>query len=114
MSGERKAVLLGNAAAQHPQASTLLAVAQALQVHPIAYAQHRGRRGHPVGFAAELFSELIALTGDEGARRLVARYPAQAVDVDDPGVLIDIDTVADLTALRGGREGDPQFAHSSF
>ena len=28
MSGERKAVLLGNAAAQHPQASTLLALAQ--------------------------------------------------------------------------------------
>ena len=33
---------------------------------------------------------LIALTGDEGARRIVARYPAQAVEVDDPGVLADI------------------------
>ena len=80
--------------------TTLQQVAQALQTHAVAYAQHRGRRGHPVGFAAELFSELVALTGDEGARRLVARYPAQAVDVDDPGVLIDIDTVQDLAALR--------------
>ena len=80
--------------------TTLQQVAQALQTHAVAYAQHRGRRGHPVGFAAELFSELVALTGDEGARRLVARYPAQAVEVDDPGVLIDIDTVQDLAALR--------------
>jgi molybdenum cofactor cytidylyltransferase len=40
------------------------------------------------------------LTGDEGARRLLARYPAFAVDVDDPGVLVDIDTEDDLEAVR--------------
>ena len=84
---------------------TLQQVAQALQTHAVAYAQYAGRRGHPVGFAAELFSELVALTGEEGARRLVARYPAQAVEVDDPGVLIDIDTVQDLAALRAATGG---------
>jgi molybdenum cofactor cytidylyltransferase len=83
--------------------TTLQQVAQALLTHAVAYAQYRGRRGHPVGFAAELFSELVSLTGDEGARRLVARYPAQAVEVDDPGVLIDIDTVQDLAALRAAK-----------
>jgi len=82
------------------QTSTLLAVASALEHHPVAYAQHRGRRGHPVGFGAELYSELVMLSGDEGARRLVARYPAHGVDVDDPGVLIDVDTEADLEKLR--------------
>ena len=87
------------------RSSTLTAVAQALQTHAVAYAQYRGRRGHPVGFGAELFSELVALSGDEGARRLVARYPAQAVEVDDPGVLIDIDTVQDLAALRAVQGG---------
>ncbi|PIM51050.1 molybdopterin-guanine dinucleotide biosynthesis protein MobA [Roseateles chitinivorans] len=80
--------------------STLAAVADAIERDPIAYAQHRGRRGHPVGFNAELFSELTGLQGDEGARRLLARYPAQAVDVDDPGVLIDVDTVEDLQRLK--------------
>jgi molybdenum cofactor cytidylyltransferase len=80
--------------------SSLLAVAAALEQQPVAYAQHRGRRGHPVGFAAELFSELVQLSGDEGARRLIARYPAQAAEVDDPGVLVDVDTEADLDALR--------------
>ncbi|MCB2020801.1 MAG: nucleotidyltransferase family protein [Rhizobacter sp.] len=79
---------------------TLQAVARALEDHTIAYAQYRGRRGHPVGFAAELFSELATLSGDDGARRLIARYPAHGVEVDDPGVLIDIDTEADLASLR--------------
>lgn len=80
--------------------STLLTVAAALEDHPVAYAQHNGRRGHPVGFAAELYSELVMLNGDEGARRLIARYPARAAEVDDAGVLVDVDTVDDLAAVR--------------
>jgi molybdenum cofactor cytidylyltransferase len=82
------------------QPSTLQAVARALDHHPVAYAQQRGRRGHPVGFGAELYSELVMLSGDEGARRLVARYPAHGVEVDDPGVLLDVDTRDDLERLR--------------
>ncbi|HNT40287.1 MAG TPA: nucleotidyltransferase family protein [Rubrivivax sp.] len=81
--------------------ASIQAVAQALQGHPVAYPQYRGRRGHPVGFDAELFSELVALDGDEGARRIVARYPAHAVEVDDAGVLLDIDTPEDLARARG-------------
>lgn len=80
--------------------STLVAVAQQLEHHPVSYAQYKGRRGHPVGFAAELYTELVMLTGDEGARRLVARYPAQAVDVDDSGVLMDVDSEGDLDRVR--------------
>jgi molybdenum cofactor cytidylyltransferase len=80
--------------------ASLRAVADALDQQPIAFAQHRGRRGHPVGFGAELFSELVMLKGDEGARRLLARYPTAAVELDDPGVLFDIDTVADLAAAK--------------
>jgi molybdenum cofactor cytidylyltransferase len=79
---------------------TIVAVGRALEQHPVAYAQYQGRRGHPVGFAAELYSELMTLSGDEGARRLVARYPSVAVEVADPGVLIDVDTEADLAAAR--------------
>jgi len=79
---------------------SLRAVAAALDQQPIAFAQHRGRRGHPVGFGAELFSELVMLKGDEGARRLLARYPTAPVELDDPGVLFDIDTVDDLAEAQ--------------
>jgi molybdenum cofactor cytidylyltransferase len=84
------------------QPATLQAVARELDRHSVVYAQHGGLRGHPVGFAAELYSELVGLTGDEGARRLVARYPAFAVELDDPGILIDIDTTEDLESARRG------------
>jgi len=80
--------------------TSIRAVAAALRQSPVAYAQHRGRRGHPVGFGAELYSELVVLDSDEGARRVAARYPAFGVELDDPGVLLDVDTPADLAAAR--------------
>lgn len=80
---------------------TILAVAQGLERFPVCYAQHRGMQGHPVGFGTELYSELMALHGDEGARRIVARYPAQPIAVDDPGVHVDVDTAEDLARLQG-------------
>ena len=82
------------------QPATLQAVARELAHHAVAYAQYKGRRGHPVGFSSELYSELATLTGDEGARRLIARYPAYGLEVDDPGVLVDVDTQADLLSVR--------------
>ena len=82
------------------QPGTMLSVARALDQHPVVYAQYQGRRGHPVAFAAELYSELIQLSGDDGARRVMLRYPAHGQEVDDRGVLLDVDTPADLEVLR--------------
>ena len=93
------------------KASTLLQVAAGLAQHAVAYAQFRGRRGHPVAFGAELFSDLVQLTGDEGARRVMARYPSFGIEVADPGVLMDVDTEADLAALRASAEASPMPLH---
>lgn len=82
------------------QTSSIRAVAARLSQDPVVFAQYRGQRGHPVGFSSELYSELIALQGDEGARRLLMRYAAQPVVVDDSGVLADIDTEDDLARAR--------------
>lgn len=80
--------------------STLVAVAQGLAQSPIVFAQHLGRRGHPVGFGAELYPELVQLDGDAGARRVSARYPSVGLELGDPGVLIDVDTESDLATVR--------------
>jgi molybdenum cofactor cytidylyltransferase len=80
--------------------SSLKAVAAALAQQIVVFAQHQGRHGHPVGFAAELYSELVQLDGDDGARKVVSRYPAVGVELDDPGVLFDIDRPDDLQSLR--------------
>ncbi len=56
------------------------------------------QRGHPVGFAAKYRAELLALTGDQGARALLNRYAGQVqyLPVEDAGVLQDIDRPEDL------------------
>jgi molybdenum cofactor cytidylyltransferase len=58
----------------------------------------RGARGHPVGFSRALRAELAALDGDEGARSVIAAHRPDIVlvEVDDPGIVTDIDTPADL------------------
>jgi molybdenum cofactor cytidylyltransferase len=65
---------------------------------PIVIARYQGRRGHPVLFARLVLGELAAAPEDQGARVVVDRDPARVayVDVDDPGVLIDLDTPEDL------------------
>ena len=62
----------------------------------IAAPARLGTRGHPVGFATELYAELIALAGDEGAQRIVAGHRVSLLDTDDAGVLRDVDTRKDL------------------
>jgi molybdenum cofactor cytidylyltransferase len=63
---------------------------------PIAAPAWRGDRGHPVGVASAFYGELTALSGDEGARTILARHQVSLVAADDSGVLRDIDTPADL------------------
>jgi molybdenum cofactor cytidylyltransferase len=82
-------------------ADTLRAVAAALAAGaPIAAPFHDGRRGHPVGFGRALLPELLELSGDEGARRILAAAGERVVriDVDDPGILRDVDYRKDLQA----------------
>lgn len=72
----------------------------------IAVPTYRGERGHPVGFAASCREELLALRGDAGARSVLQRYAADVVTVavDDPGILQDVDTPADLESLDARHE----------
>lgn len=64
----------------------------------IVVPEYCGLRGHPVGFAWHWASQLAALSGDEGARRILAAHPQALVrcTVADPGVVRDIDRPADL------------------
>lgn len=61
---------------------------------------YKGQRGHPVGFAAKFGPELLALRDDAGAREILSRHAASltSLDVDDPGILADVDTPDDVRA----------------
>jgi len=77
--------------------ATLRALASAIEDGAgIAAPLFEGRRGNPVAFGALHRAALLGLDGDQGARRLLERAPVTAVAVDDPGILRDIDSPADL------------------
>ncbi|HEX8540936.1 MAG TPA: nucleotidyltransferase family protein [Pseudomonas sp.] len=70
---------------------TLGKVIDSLQDDCISVPVHQGERGHPVGFGRMLGLALMTLAGDQGARRLFKTSRVQLVEVDDPGVLWDVD-----------------------
>lgn len=67
--------------------------------------RHEGRRGNPVLFDARYFDALASVEGDAGGRALLDSEPVAWVDVDDPGVRLDVDTDRDLRALRNRQSG---------
>ncbi len=64
--------------------------------------KYHQRTGNPVLLTSSLFDNLLSLTGDSGARKLLASSPGivQHIDVDDAAVLLDIDTPAELESLE--------------
>lgn len=63
----------------------------------------QGRNGHPVCAARALFGEFLSLAPEAAAHDLIRRYRGQTVflDVDDPGVLQDIDDPEAYRHLTG-------------
>jgi molybdenum cofactor cytidylyltransferase len=75
--------------------------------HAIVVPTHAGRRGNPVLWGAALFPELLTLTGDAGAKRLLAEHEdlVREVAFETDAVLMDIDTPAELAAARARQNG---------
>ena len=72
---------------------------------PIVIARHHGRRGHPVLFDRSVFGELLDAPEDQGARAVVNADAGRVhyVDLDDPGITLDLDTPEDLERAGLGR-----------
>ena len=64
---------------------------------PLAFVVQGDRPGHPVLFDRVLRPELLALSGDVGARALVRRHFEQAFRLEEP-ILPDLDTEANYRA----------------
>ncbi|WIV11927.1 nucleotidyltransferase family protein [Proteiniborus sp. MB09-C3] len=68
----------------------------------IIYPSFSKRRGHPPLISSCLFSEIVKYDGSGGLKALLKKYEDQAyyVEVEDEGVVIDIDTYEDYLKLR--------------
>jgi molybdenum cofactor cytidylyltransferase len=71
---------------------------------PIVAPRYREGRGNPVLFAAAVFSELLRLRGDQGARAVIDADPARVALVPfDLPMPRDLDTPEDYESLRRHR-----------
>ena len=61
-----------------------------------------GRRGNPVVWSRRFFNDLMAITGDIGARHLIGQYAEAVVEVPVAGeaALTDVDTPESFSAVK--------------
>jgi molybdenum cofactor cytidylyltransferase len=60
---------------------------------PVVIPSYQNQRGHPVAIGRSLFEELLRLSPEEGANTVIRKYrdATQLVEVNDPGILLDVD-----------------------
>lgn len=68
----------------------------------IVIPMYKGSRGNPVLLDRSVFPEVMALDGDVGCRAIFGSHPEGIVkvEVDDMGILLDIDSKDDYERLR--------------
>ena len=91
-------VLLGDQPLVTSRAVARLVEAWRAGAGPVVTATYGGRPGHPKLFDRRLLPDLLRLTGDTGARDLLAAHPERVhrVEVGDLGSDADVDVEADL------------------
>ena len=78
--------------------STYRRIAKLVTAGSIVTPTFDSKIGNPVAFGKNLYTDLKALTGDSGGRKLTSIYPhvVRELQVADPGILHDIDTPEEL------------------
>jgi molybdenum cofactor cytidylyltransferase len=98
-----RGILVTPVDAPYVRSSTIRALIEtASTAHPpIVRPAYRGRHGHPVIFARSVFDELRRADSSVGAKAVVHAHAADIinVEIDDPGVLADVDTPEDYDRI---------------
>ncbi len=86
--------------ARHIEA--LISAFDPLEGRAICVPVYDGKRGNPVLWPASLFAAMAGVAGDVGARHLIGEHADVVCEVaiDDPGILVDVDTPDALAALN--------------
>ena len=63
---------------------------------------HQGQRGNPVLFGRRFFPEMLALSGDQGAKAIIDRHAEDVAEIEagSQAIFTDFDTPESLAALR--------------
>jgi len=70
----------------------------------IVLPKFRGKRGHPVIFAARLYAELLAAPADQGARAVVWAHPDEVLEVptNEEGAVLNLNDAETLRRALAG------------
>jgi CTP:molybdopterin cytidylyltransferase MocA len=95
-------LVLGDQPVVRPQTLGQLRDLWSTSKAPIVIPTYAGRRGHPLILASALVSEIQALAPAQTLRDLVHRHLDAALQqpVDDPGVIVDVDTPDDYQRMQ--------------
>lgn len=69
---------------------------------PICLPTFKNKKGHPVLFNKIFYDQLLQVEGDQGGRSVLRNNGEHIhkVEIDDPDILLDIDTMKDLNELK--------------
>ena len=110
LDSEAYLIMLGDQPLVAPATIRALVERRATTLARILIPTYAGVRGNPVLLEASLSGEIEAVRGDVGCRSIVAARTAEVVEVpvDDPGILVDVDTLEDLRRIEAAlRTGTP-------
>ena len=84
------------------ETSTYRRIADNITADSIVTPTFNSKMGNPAAFGKNFFTDLGALTGDTGGRKLTSIYPqaVRELQVSDPGILQDSDTLEELALYQ--------------
>ncbi|KMW57212.1 CTP:molybdopterin cytidylyltransferase [Candidatus Rhodobacter oscarellae] len=91
------------------QSADLVTLAQAFSAaepHPLRAATQDGTPGHPTLFPTRLLHQFADLTGDQGARSVLATEGVQLVPLPGRAAVMDLDTPEDWERWRAHRSSN--------
>jgi CTP:molybdopterin cytidylyltransferase MocA len=97
------ALLRGRSSGSVPMTGDAAGLSASATSYRARVPRYQGRRGHPIWFARELIAEFLGLPDNGAAREIVRGHSSHTefLDVDDPGILADIDDPAAYGRLTG-------------
>jgi molybdenum cofactor cytidylyltransferase len=102
-----KILLISPADLPHLQAGTVAELLRKMTETgaPLALPTYHGKRGHPLAITPRLIPEIDTLDSKIGLKQLRDRHEAELleIEVEDAGVVQDVDTPEDYERLTSGR-----------